>query len=158
VEELWPLGAGSRSYASRFHAFAEDVVARLPFGLDRVVPPTLVGYVVINGSTFALDLGLLTALHGGLHVALPIAFTVAYVTAFATSYVLNRRLNFRSHAPVGKQLVVYAAAVCVNYLAFILGLATALSAIGLEYHLARVVAGMCEAVYMYAALRWVVFR
>jgi hypothetical protein len=42
--------------------------------------------------------------------------------------------------------------------AFILGVSSALSALGVEYHVARIVAGACEAVYMYSAMRWVVFR
>jgi putative flippase GtrA len=145
-------------HADRFHAFSERVVARLPFGLDRRVAPTLVGYLLINGSTFVLDLALLTVLHGRLGVALPAAFTISYVTAFGVSFVLNRWLNFRSHAPVGRQAAVYAVVVAVNYLAFVLVLGTTLSAIGLEYHLSRVAAALCEAVYMYSALRWVVFR
>jgi hypothetical protein len=48
--------------------------------------------------------------------------------------------------------------VVVNYLAFILGVTSVLSAIGVQYQLSRIVAGMCEAVYMYSAMRWVVFR
>ena len=46
----------------------------------------------------------------------------------------------------------------VNYLAFILGVCSALVALGVEYHLARIAAGACEAVYIYSAMRWVVFR
>src|SRR5579862_8080172 len=116
-----------------FTSFVAGVVVRLPFGLDRVVAPTLLGYLIINGCTFCLDLTLLALLHGVLGLALPAAFTIAYLTAFGTSFALNRRLNFRSHAPVGRQATVYAAAVGINYLAFILGLATALSALGVEY-------------------------
>jgi hypothetical protein len=33
-----------------------------------------------------------------------------------------------------------------------------LAALGVDYRLARLAAGACEAVYMYAAMRWVVFR
>jgi putative flippase GtrA len=152
------LGPGERSYADRFGAFTGNVAGLLPLGLGRLVAPTLVGYVVINGSTFALDLALLTVLHSGFGLLLPAAFTVAYLTALATSFVLNRWLNFRSHAPVGRQAAVYAVVVAINYLAFILTLATVLSEAGLEYHLSRIVAGLCEAAFMYAALRWVVFR
>ena len=152
------VARGEGSIAERFHALVEGVSGRLPFGLARVVAPTVVGYVVINGSTFVLDLAILSVLHARRGVPLPVAFTIAYLIAFGASFVLNRWLNFRSHAPVGRQALVYAGVVAVNYLAFILGLATALSTIGLEYHLSRIAAGLCEAVYMYAALRWVVFR
>jgi putative flippase GtrA len=142
----------------RFHRMCESVVARLPFGLDSVVAPTFLGFVVLNGFTFGIDLVLLTLLHGGLDVALPVAVTVGYACAFTLSYILNRILNFRSHAAVGPQFAVYVALVVVNYLAFILGVSSGLTALGVEYHVARIAAGACEAVYMYSAMRWVVFR
>jgi putative flippase GtrA len=148
----------SQKPVERFHRLCEVVVARLPFGLDSIVAPTFLGFVVINSCTFALDLVLLTLLHGGLGVALPGAVTVAYACAFTVSYVLNRILNFRSHGAVGPQFAVYVVVVVVNYLAFILGVSSALTALGVVYHVARIVAGACEAVYMYSAMRWVVFR
>jgi putative flippase GtrA len=144
--------------SDRFHRLCVEVVARLPLGLDSVVAPTFLGFCLINGFTFGVDLLLLTVLHGGLRAPLPIAVSVAYACAFALSYVLNRTMNFRSHAPVGPQVTIYVVVVAVNYLAFILGVSSALSALGLEYHLARILAGVCEAVYMYSAMRWVVFR
>jgi putative flippase GtrA len=134
------------------------VVRRLPFGLSRVVPPNLLGFEVINGFTFSVDLTLLTALHGVLKWPLPLAYTASYGTAFALNYVLNRILNFRSRAAVGSQLAWYVPVVIVNYLAWILGLGDGLTALGLDYRLSRVVAGVGEAVYMYCAMRWLVFR
>lgn len=122
------------------------------------VPATVVGFVLINSSTFGLDLALLTLLHGVLGIALAVAVTISYVAAFAVSYVLNRKFNFRSHGPVGKQLVIYAVAVGINYAAFILGVTTGLTSLGVEYHVSRVAAGLCEGVFMYSVLRWVVFR
>jgi len=62
-----------------------------------------------------------------------------------------------THAPVGRQAAIYAVAVAVNYLAFILGVATGLAALGVEYHAARVLAGLCEAAYIYSVMRWIVF-
>ena len=100
----------------------------------------------------------LTAMHSGLGVSVPVAVTIAYACAFALSYYLNRTLNFRSHAAVGPQIAIYVVVVVINYLAFILGISSALAFLGLQYHLARIVAGVCEAVYMYSAMRWVVFR
>ena len=134
------------------------IVERLPFGLDMLVAPTFLGYLILNGLTFGLDLSLLTALRSRLDWPLPAAFTLAYLTAFSLSFALNRAFNFRSHAPVGCQLAIFAVAVGINYLAFILALADGLSAVGVEYHVARVLAACCEAVYMYSVLRWVVFR
>ncbi len=142
----------------RFHRLCELAAARLPFGLNSVVAPTFLGFVVLNSVTFAIDLALLTGLHGGLGIALPAAVTAAYACAFTLSYVLNRVLNFRSHGAVGPQFAVYVVVVVVNYLAFILGVCSGLAALGVEYHAARIIAGACEAGYMYSAMRWVVFR
>ena len=101
---------------------------------------------------------LLTAFHGGLGWPLPVGITAAYAAASGLGYVLNRTLNFRSHGAVGPQLVVYATVVAVNYLALILGVSTGLAALGVDYRLARLTAAACECAYMYAGLRWLVFR
>jgi putative flippase GtrA len=142
----------------RFTAAMAAIVRRLPFGLAEILPPSLLGFAVINSFTFAVDLGLLTTLHGGLRWPLPVSITMAYITAFVLSYLLNRAFNFRSHGAVGPQVAVYAAVVIVNYLAWILGVGDGLAALGLDYRLARIAAGACEALYMYAAMRWLVFR
>jgi putative flippase GtrA len=144
--------------ADRFTRWCVAVVARLPWGLNRLVAPTFLGFALINGFTFSVDLALLTVFHGWWGLPVWLSVTVAYVCAFGLSFVLNRTFNFHSHAPVGKQAVVYVAVVAINYVAFILGVGSGLTALGLEYHLSRLLAGACEAVYMYSAMRWVVFR
>lgn len=140
--------------SERFAAFTGAVVRRLPGQL----PPSLVGFALINGFTFCVDLGLLTVLRSWAGSPLWLAITIAYSSAFALSYVLNRAFNFRSHAPLGPQFAKYVIVVVVNYLVLILGLGTGLSALGVEYHLARIAAGAAEGIFMYCALRWIVFR
>lgn len=142
----------------RFHALMDVAVRWLPFGLSRVVAPSFLAFALINGCTFGIDLLLLTAFRSGLGWPVPVSFTVAYVLAFGLSFVLNRALNFRSHAPVGPQAGRYAVAILVNYLAFILGVGSALTELGAQYHLSRIVAGACEAAFMYSVMRWVIFR
>jgi putative flippase GtrA len=149
---------GQSRLVDRFHECCEAVVNRLPFGLASVVAPTFLGFCIINGLTFCVDLAILTGLHGGLKLPVPVAVTAAYVCAFALSYLLNRAFNFQSHAPVGPQIAIYVVVVVVNYLVFILGVTTALAAIGVDYQLSRIAAGICEGIYMYCAMRWVVFR
>lgn len=113
----------------------------LPWGLSRIVAPTFLGFCLINGFTFGLDLGLLTVFHGLLGWPVWLGITLAYGCAFAVSFVLNRTFNFHSHAAVGIQLVLYTGAIAVNYAVFLLGVGAGLSALGVEYHLARVLAG-----------------
>jgi putative flippase GtrA len=119
---------------------------------------TLFGYLLINAATFVLDLALLTLFHGTWQWPLPLAITAAYVLALSVSYVLNRTVNFRSRAPIGPQIRVYGVIVALNYLLWILGFADLLAGLGVEYQAARLAAGLCEAIFMYAALRWIVFR
>jgi putative flippase GtrA len=142
----------------RFATAMAVVVGRLPWGLARVVPPSLVGFAVINGFTFGVDIVLLSVLHSVAGLPLWLSVTTAYACAFGLSYLLNRVVNFRSHAPAAPQVAVYAAVVVVNYLVWILGVGAGLTLLGVDYRVARVVAGGCEAVYMYCAMRWVVFR
>ncbi|MGH3380771.1 MAG: GtrA family protein [Actinoallomurus sp.] len=151
-------GATTAVRRERFHAWMAAATRRLPFGLSRIVAPSLLGFAVINGFTFGVDLTVLTLLRGGLGWPLPPAITVAYVLAFGLSFLLNRGLNFRSHAPVGPQAAIYLVAIGVNYVVCILGVGAGLASLGLEYHLARITAGACEAVFMYSVMRWVVFR
>jgi putative flippase GtrA len=153
-----PSARDDASAGERYAALMAAVVRRLPFGLDRVVAPNLLGFAVINLFTFTLDLALLTGLHGGLGWPVPVSITLSYVTASGLSYLLNRSLNFRSHGALGTQTGIYAVVITVNYLAWILGVGAGLAALGLNYQLARVAAGLCEAGYMYAAMRWLVFR
>lgn len=142
----------------RFEALISAVVRRLPFGLARIVAPSLLGYALINTFTFGVDLGLLTLLHSGLRWSLPLSITLAYLVAFGLSFVSNRVLNFRSHAPIGPQAALYLVAIGINYLVCIIGIGDGLATMGVEYHIARIAAGAGEAVFMYVVLRWVVFR
>lgn len=152
------LSTSERDLGTRFHDLMEVVVRRLPFGLSTLIAPSFLGFALINGFTFGIDLLLLALFRSGLGLPVPIAFTIAYVLAFGLSFVLNRALNFRSHAPVGPQAGLYAVAILINYLAFILGVGSALTAIGVQYLLSRIVAGACEAAFMYSVMRWIIFR
>ena len=142
------------SYAAAMTA----ITRRLPFGLSEVIEPNMVGYLLINLCTFFVDLSLLAVFHGHLRWPIPVAVTCSYGIASVLSYVLNRVLNFRSHADVGRQFPVYVAVSASNYLIFVLGLTDLLSTVGVYYELSRVLAACCEAVYLYCMMRWVVFR
>jgi putative flippase GtrA len=148
----------AHAHQARYAAAMTVAVRRLPFGLSRVVAPSLLGYLLINLCTFGIDLSILAVAHGVLRWPLPLAVTLSYSTASLTSYVLNRVLNFQSHAAVGRQLPLFVAVSASNYLIFVLGLTDLLAAIGVYFELARVCAALCEAAYLYSMMRWVVFR
>jgi putative flippase GtrA len=142
----------------RFTAAMAQFVRRLPWGLSRVVAPTFLGFVLINGFTFGVDLALLTISHAVLDLPLWLAVSAAYSCAFGLSYALNRTFNFRSHGAVGPQVAAYVVVVVINYLVCILGVGVGLASLGIDYRVSRLAAGAGEAVYMYCAMRWIVFR
>lgn len=152
------MSATRESRGQWFAAAMAAISRRLPFGLSDVVPPNVVGYLLINATTFCIDLGLLTLFHGVAGVPLAFAVTLSYGLASLLSYIANRILNFRSHGAVGRQFPVYVAVMVVNYLALILGLVDLLAWAGVEYQLARFLAACCEGVFLYCMMRWVVFR
>jgi len=148
---------GRRTTAARFADFCASVVRRLPFGLSAVVAPSFLGFALVNTLTFGVDLALISLFHDLLGWPVWLAITLGYVTAFGLSFVLNRWLNFRSHAPVGRQLGIYVVVVVINYAAILLGVGAGLAALGVNVQLARIIAGACEAVFVYSSMRWVVF-
>src|ERR1700744_907477 len=127
-------GRMSREARGQWFANAMAAVARrLPFGLSGVVPPNVLGYLLINLCPFCIALGLLTFFHGALGVIPPVAVTLSYSIASLVSYGVNRVLNFRSHGSLGTQLPLSIAIFAVNYLIFLLGVFEGLLALGLEY-------------------------
>jgi putative flippase GtrA len=149
----------SREARGQWFATAMAAVSkRLPFGLSEVVPPNVLGYLLINLCTFCIDLGLLTVFHGVFKVPSPVAVTLSYGTASLVSYAVNRVLNFRSHGSLGTQLPLSIAIFVINYLVFLLGVFEGLLSLGLEYQLARILAACCEGVFLYCCMRWLVFR
>jgi putative flippase GtrA len=141
----------------RFRRACAAVVGVLPGPLRRIVAPSLLGFGVVNGCTFGVDLLLLSLLIDGARLPLWLGVTIAYATAFALSFVLNRWLNFDPERPVGAQVGLYVAVLAVNYAGIVLGVTHALAVLGVPYQLARLAAGVCEAVAVYCAMRWIVF-
>lgn len=151
-----PRAAGTA--ADRFARLRLGIHALLPGPLRRWIPETAIGFALISALTYSVDLTILYLLDRRLGVLYPVAVTTGYLIAFGLAFVLNRWLNFQSHGSVGGQTGRYALTVGSNYLLFILGLATLLEAQGVPGIAARLVAGACEAVYMYLMMRVFVFR
>lgn len=144
--------------AERFAALRDRAHQALPGWLGRIVPVTAVGFAAISSFTYAVDLGLLAFGFRVLGVPYPAAVTAGYLVAFTLAFVLNRWLNFQVHGHVAGQTGRYVLTVAANYLLFILLLSTTLEAVGVHFLAARLVAGACEAVFMYLMMRLVVFR
>ncbi|CAM02091.1 putative flippase GtrA [Saccharopolyspora erythraea NRRL 2338] len=130
---------------------------RLPRPLRRLLPRELVGFAILGWFTFLVDLAILASLRAWTALPLPVAVTIAYLLAFGLNFILNRTLNFRSHAPIAGQAVRWAVVIVADY-GLTLGVTTGLTALGVDFRLARLLAGACVAVFTYTASRWWVFR
>lgn len=151
------LSARPLSAADRFEGLRDRVHGWLPGRLRRYVPDTAVGFAALSSFTYAVDLLLLALLFDVVGAPFPVAVSVGYVVAFGLAFVLNRWLNFRSHGSVTRQSGRYVMTALANYALFILLLSSVLEAIGVQFLVARLLAGACEAVFMYAMMRLFVF-
>lgn len=68
----------------------EAVVRRLPGRFSDIVAPSLLGFALINGFTFGVDLTALTALRSLLGPPVWLAVTLAYALAYSLSFMCPR--------------------------------------------------------------------
>ncbi|WP_103063441.1 GtrA family protein [Actinomyces qiguomingii] len=130
----------------------------LPGIVRRRVPITFIGYALINGSGFLIDIAFLWLFYERLHWFYPLAVTVGYAIAGVYSLLLNRWLNFQSHGSLTAQGSRYAVGLVSQYVIFILGLSSLLHLVGVNAELARFLSACCEGVFLYVLMRLWVFR
>ena len=68
----------------------------IPSRLRKRVPVTFIGYALINGSAFLIDISFLWIFFDKLHWLYPLAVTLGYMIAGAYSLLLNRWLHLPS--------------------------------------------------------------
>ena len=130
----------------------------LPRRLRGRVPVTFIGYALINGSAFLIDISFLWLFFDKLHWLYPLAVTLGYMIAGTYSLLLNRWLNFQSRGHLAAQGSRYMIGLVSQYVIFILGLSSLLHWIGVHAELARLISACCEGVYLYALMKLWVFR
>lgn len=130
----------------------------LPLWIRRRLPVTFIGYAIINGSGFLIDVTCLWVFYNHLHWLYPIAVTMGYGIAGAYSLLLNRWLNFQAEGHLAAQGSRYVVGLISQYVIFILGLSSLLHLWGMNPEVARVVSACCEGLYLYALMKLWVFR
>ena len=150
-----PDGPAARWFAG----FTARIHRALPARVRRVLPVTFIGYAMINGSAFLLDMGIHAFLEqfrvGGLPYG--VVFSIGYGVASIYAFILNRWLNFREHGDLGKQSGKYTFVIVSNYVIWILGFGSLLGVLHVPVMLARVIAACIEGLYIYLMLRLWVF-
>ena len=92
--------SGSRRAPEVFLRLITAIHSVLPGFVRNRLPVTFIGYAIINGSAFILDIICLRIFNNNLHWWFPMAVTVVYAIAVVYSFLLNRWLNFQSHGHV----------------------------------------------------------
>lgn len=152
-----PPETETRTRAERFGYWLTSWATRLPKSL-RFITPELVGFVVLGSFTFAIDMAILAALRTWLPaIPLPVDVAIGYLCAFGLNFVLNRTVNFKSHAPVGGQMLRFTLITAAD-LAFTTAVTTGLAGAGVPFPVARVGAAACVGLFTYVGARFWVFR
>ena len=116
-------------------------------------------YVIAGSVTFLVDIGSLKLLHGSFGVPLVPATALAFLIAFAVNFTASRHWTFartgRSRQ-THQQLVRYLVLVGVNLCSTII-IVAGFSALGVNYLIAKVVAGCLNALGNYYAYRHWIF-
>lgn len=115
-------------------------------------------FLVSGGLTFIADIATLKVLHGVLGVELLTATTLAFMVAFVVNFTLSRHWTFPGgrDRPAHWQAVKFGMLVAAN-LASTLLIVAGLSAAGLYYLLAKIVAAAVNAIANYFLYRHWVF-
>ncbi|ERS23779.1 hypothetical protein HMPREF1279_01280 [Propionibacterium sp. KPL1852] len=128
----------------------------LPFPLSGL-PVTFIGYCIINGLGFLIDMGLLAVFFRGVGLPYPISVSLGYGLSAIYSFFVNRWLNFQSHGDLGRQSGRYVITIVTNYVCLTLGFSSLLEHIGVHFELARFTAACVEGLYVYFMLSLWVF-
>ena len=158
VSSLQPPASDARRAPEIFLRLITTIHSELPRFVRSRLPVTFIGYAIINGSAFFLDITCLWVFYNHFHWFYPVAVTVGYVIAAVYSFLLNRWLNFQAHGHVIEQGAGYTVGIISQYVIFILGLSSLLHWFGVNAELARVISACCEGIYLYVFIRLWVFR
>ena len=158
ASSLQPPASNARRAPEIFLRLITTIHSELPGFVRSRLPVTFIGYAIINGSAFFLDITCLWVFYNHFHWFYPVAVTVGYAIAAVYSFLLNRWLNFQAHGHVIEQGAGYTAGIISQYVIFILGLSSLLHWFGVNAELARVISACCEGIYLYVFIRLWVFR
>lgn len=148
----------TRRAPQAFRRLTAAIHALVPSPIAARISQNFIGYALINGSAFLLDITLLWLLYERAGWWYPLAVTVGYAVAGLYSFSLNRWLNFQAKGHLVAQGSRYVVGLVSQYVIFILGLSTLLHWLGMNAELARFLSACCEGLYLYTLLRLWVFR
>lgn len=113
-------------------------------------------YLLVGGTSFLIDAGILALLHEVLGVPVPIATAVAFLVSFVFNYTAQRRFAFGSDVHYGRGAVKYAVLVAVNTLVTV-GIVTLAEPTAIGWFGGKIVATIITTIGNYLAYRFWIF-
>lgn len=119
---------------------------------------SLFRYLLIGGSTFALDLGGLVVLHGIMDISVLVAASISYWLSIAYNFVMNRIWTFGVKKPdkLHKHIVLYGLLLGFNYIFTLISIALA-THFGLHYTVAKIMTVAIQVSWTYYAYK-IIFK
>lgn len=119
---------------------------------------SLTRYILVGGTTFAIDIGLFWFLHDVAGWNIFLANTVSYWSAIAFNFLANRLWTFKAQeVAISRNLALYLGLLIFNF-AFSSGFLMAATAFGLDPRLAKVCATGLQTLWTYIAYNKIVFK
>jgi putative flippase GtrA len=123
---------------------------------DKIYRHSLTRYLVVGGTTFALDFFILITGHELFGLSVILAATFSYWLSLAYNFAINRFWTFGARKNIKKHAVAYTLLVIFNYLASLL-IIWSLGLIGVQYYIAKIVAVGLAMAWNYLAYKNLVF-
>ena len=115
-----------------------------------------VRYLVVGGTTFIIDFGLLISLHSSLGIGIAAATSVAYWASIIYNFVLNRYWTFDTgeKESLQRHITTYLMLLIVNY--FFVVIFVSYSSNHISYILAKAIAVAIQMVWTYPVYKkWI---
>ena len=116
-----------------------------------------VRYLIVGGSTFVIDFGILYSLHGLLNLNLAASTSVAYWISMSYNFVLNRYWTFdaREKESLLKHITAYFALVVFNYMFTVIFVAVVGEHI--NYMVAKALAVLLQMIWTFPVYKKLIF-
>jgi putative flippase GtrA len=114
-------------------------------------------FLIVGGLSFALDFGLLIALHEVFNVDLVVATTIAFLTSLVFNFILQRTFTFRAVNSRSVSAAKYVALVIVNVVVTDL-IVTGFDKLAWTYGIGKVVATLLTTAWNFLLYRHWIFR
>lgn len=125
--------------------------------IETLFQHSFVRYVLIGGTTVAIDVGLLIVLKEFLHVPIYIAASLSYWTSILFNFLANKHWTFQVSGQLHRHALQYLLLLVFNYLVT-LGIIWFFRHLGIGYLIAKMLAIAISISWTYFIYKHVIFK